>query len=114
MPAACAIPPNESSARWRPASATCTSSAAGSLAAAKQALVAMSVGKADPRYADALKAVLDASGSLSGRDPITGAQVRSDYRGLDRELADGAARLQAAADQVRAAKGDTRKLAEGL
>ena len=52
----------------------------------RPALEAMSVGKADPHYQDAFRAVARARGASSGRDPRTGRQVAPGYEGLPASL----------------------------
>lgn len=65
------------------------------------------VGRADPAYTDALEAVGQTHGRLTGRDPRTGEQVEPDYDGLT-----------AALDELATGLGDahdgTGQLAEGV
>jgi putative drug exporter of the RND superfamily len=84
------------------------------LAEAYQALSAMGVGKSDPQYAEALESVARASGAISGRDPITGTQVRPDYDGLDAELATGEQQLADAAAGAEELVAGTEALVGGL
>src|SRR5207248_10924378 len=58
-------------------------------------LEAFTVGKTDPRYPEAVASVGDAYGRVTGKNPLTGQQVRPDYQGLTatlNELADGVGR----------------------
>jgi RND superfamily putative drug exporter len=77
------------------------------LAAAWRELEAMSVGKTDPRYAAALRAVGRAYGAARGRDPRTGQPVAPGYEGL----ADGIDRTR---DGMRAGAAGAGRLAGGL
>jgi putative drug exporter of the RND superfamily len=102
---------------------------------AEHALEQMTVGKGDPRYADALRSVLRARAALSGEDPVTGTQLDPRYPGLpeslDRaaagvrraaagadRLADGLARLRSGldrlADGARRLETGTQRLADGV
>lgn len=77
-------------------------------------LHAMSVGKTDPRYQSALRAVLTAQGAVSGKDPRDGSPVADGYDGLDAELAGASGRLRdGAAGADRLANG-SRALRSGL
>ncbi len=88
--------------------------------AAWQTLNSMTVGKTDPRFAQALAEVGAAVGAATGRNPLTGAVVFQPYQGLDAALgqavaetgqaADGATRLSAGA---REAAGGAQRLATG-
>ena len=84
------------------------------LARAFRLLTTMTAGRVDPNYEDALAAVGRASGAVSGRDPLTGQQVRGDYPGLDAALAQGSSELAGAADRVDGMIGQTRELIAGL
>ena len=76
------------------------------LASAWQDLLAMTIGKADPRYLAALDAVGHARAAVTGRDPVTGRQVDPRYPGLDAALAQAqAASAQAANGADRLATG---------
>jgi putative drug exporter of the RND superfamily len=77
-------------------------------------LQAMSVGKADPRYASALRAVLTAQGAVSGRDPRDGSPVADGYNGLDAELAAASGGLRDGAAGAARLAGGSRKLQDGL
>ncbi|HEX8646202.1 MAG TPA: MMPL family transporter [Thermoleophilaceae bacterium] len=81
---------------------------------AYEALAAMTVGRADPRYADALRAVATAHGAITGEDPTTGQRVRSDYPGLVAALDQATDQLRDAARGAEQLAGGTRELAGGL
>jgi putative drug exporter of the RND superfamily len=81
---------------------------------AEQALRGMTIGVGDPRYAEALEAVLRARGAVTGRDPITGQQVDPEYEGLDASLAEGQRELATAAQGAEQAVASSRQLASGL
>jgi RND superfamily putative drug exporter len=70
-------------------------------------LDAMTLGKADPQYLELYRAVATAQGAVTGRNPLTGEQVREDYRGLDTEL-------QGAQGQLVAAAGQADQIVDGL
>jgi len=61
-------------------------------------LRAMTVGLADPAYRRTVQNVGIVVGALTGRDPRTGATLRSGYGGLEAELATARDRLAEAAD----------------
>jgi RND superfamily putative drug exporter len=69
---------------------------------------------ADPQYAKAYESVLTAKGAISGTNPLTGQPVDPNYRGMDAELADASARLDAAAVAVGRLERGTARLADGL
>jgi RND superfamily putative drug exporter len=52
------------------------------LSAARQSLLGMTAGRSDPQYAAALRAVEEASESLTGEEAATGEQASSSYGGL--------------------------------
>lgn len=81
---------------------------------ALEELDAMTVGKADPRYAAALEAVARASAAVTGRDPTTGAQLDPSYPGLDAALVEGGAQLLEAADAANRLADGGRELAQAL
>lgn len=66
--------------------------------AALDALNRMSVGKLDPDYAAAYRAVATAVGATSGRNPLTGEPVAAGYDGLDPALGLAVARTGQAVD----------------
>jgi RND superfamily putative drug exporter len=72
-----------------------------------EALMAMSVGKADPQYVRALTAAAKARAALTGKDPLTGRQLDPRYPGL-------AAALREASSGVGRAAGGAGQLATGL
>ncbi|HEX8742855.1 MAG TPA: MMPL family transporter [Thermoleophilaceae bacterium] len=81
---------------------------------AYQALVGMTLGRADPRYADALRAVGTAHGAITGEDPTTGQPVERGYSGLVAAIDEAAAELrEAGAGAERIADG-TADLRAGL
>ena len=73
---------------------------------AYEALAAMTVGRTDPRYPDALRAVGRAHAAITGEDPATGQRVRPDYPGL-------VAALDEATGELREAAGGADRLADG-
>ena len=73
---------------------------------AYEALAAMTIGRTDPRYAEALQAVARAHGAITGEDPITGQRTDPDYPGL-------VAALDTATDQLRDAVRGADRLADG-
>jgi RND superfamily putative drug exporter len=79
------------------------------LANAYRELSGMSVGKADPRYVAAFRAVARARGASSGRDPTTGRQVAAGYEGLEPSLAKleaGLGQAAAGTTQLQARSGE--------
>jgi putative drug exporter of the RND superfamily len=70
-----------------------------------------SVGRADPAYPDAMEAVGETFGFLTGEDPTTGLQVEDDYEGLTAaldELADGLGEALGGIDELRDGVGQLR------
>ncbi|HEX2086024.1 MAG TPA: MMPL family transporter, partial [Solirubrobacteraceae bacterium] len=63
-----------------------------------ETLLAMTVGKADPRYREALEAAGRTHAAASGRHPLTGARVKAGYDGLELALAQARDRVAEAAD----------------
>jgi RND superfamily putative drug exporter len=63
------------------------------LAAALKQLEGMTVGKSDPNYVPALEAVRNATGAVSGTNPVTGQPYAPGYAGLPTELTALQARL---------------------
>jgi RND superfamily putative drug exporter len=84
------------------------------LAKALRALEAMTMGKADPRYPEAIESVSRAAAAVSGRDPASGAVVRPGYEGLDAALAAAVDRLDLAARGAGDLADGLGKLADGL
>lgn len=78
------------------------------------ALQRMTIGRADPRYRDALAAAGRAYGAISGRDPVTGAQLDPRYDGMATELRRGQRRLTAAAAGARRLAAGIERLEGGL
>ena len=81
---------------------------------AASALKRMSVGVADPQYARALQAVLTAQANLTGKHPLTGAQVQPGYDGMDASLAKASAGVGEAAAGVARLEQGSRDLVAGL
>ncbi|HEX6714927.1 MAG TPA: MMPL family transporter, partial [Thermoleophilaceae bacterium] len=81
---------------------------------AASALQRMTVGKADPQYVRALEAVMTAQGNLTGKHPLTGAQVQPGYDGMDASLAKAGAGMREAADGVARLEQGSRDLVAGL
>jgi RND superfamily putative drug exporter len=82
---------------------------------ARSALEAMlPTSKGDPQWALAYVAVLRATGAMTGKDPVTGAQVDKDYDGLDSALATASEGSAAAAKAVEEIHEESRRLARGL
>ena len=81
---------------------------------ALKALDGFTLGKADPRYAEAYTAVATALGAASGRNPITGLPVQPGYDGLDPSLARASAELGRAADGADRLVAGSQRLATGL
>ena len=67
---------------------------------ALEQLEAMTVGKDDPTYDEALAAVRGALAAVSGTDPVTGQPYATDYAGLPAELATLQERLLLDADEA--------------
>jgi len=66
-------------------------------------LQAFSVGKADPRYPQAMTAVAQAYGRVTGQNPLTGQPAQPGYSGLSAslgELADGIGKAVTGVDQL--------------
>jgi RND superfamily putative drug exporter len=98
------------------------------LAKAYDELEQMTVGKADPRYAAAFRAVATARGAVTGKNPVTGQQVDPRYNGLRAAIdeaqsgltaaADGADKLASGGDELVAGlnrlKGGARRLQAGI
>jgi RND superfamily putative drug exporter len=78
------------------------------------ALQHMTVGAADPQYARALERVLTAQANLTGRHPLTGAQVQPGYDGMDASIAKAAGGMRDAADGVARLERGSRDLVAGL
>jgi putative drug exporter of the RND superfamily len=88
--------------------------ATSAVAEAASALKRMTVGVADPQYARALQAVLTAQANLTGKHPLTGAQVQPGYDGMDASLAKASAGVGEAAAGVARLEQGTRDLVAGL
>jgi putative drug exporter of the RND superfamily len=75
------------------------------------ALRAMTIGKSDPRYRDAVRSVGRAYGAVTGLDPVSGEPVEAGYAGLRDELSRLSTGLaQGAADARRLEDGGRRLL----
>jgi RND superfamily putative drug exporter len=81
---------------------------------AYEALAAMTVGRTDPRYEEALRAVARAHGAITGEDPTTGRRTDPDYPGLVAALDRATDELREAADGADRLAGGTDELSEGL
>lgn len=81
---------------------------------AYEALMTMSVGRADPQYRRAFEAVGRARAAVSGRNPLTGARVDPQYEGLPASLERAASQLRAAGEGAGRGVQDTERLATGL
>jgi putative drug exporter of the RND superfamily len=81
---------------------------------AREALESMTIGLADPQYPTAYESVLRALGAITGRDPITGAQIDPDYPGMERALAQASDGLEQAAAGVAELERGSRELRDGL
>lgn len=80
---------------------------------ALDALKGMSIGKTDPQYLQALRAVGVALGAATGRNPLTGQVVYSGYQGLDASIAQAASEAGQAADGADQLAGGARRAANG-
>ncbi|HEX8646557.1 MAG TPA: MMPL family transporter [Thermoleophilaceae bacterium] len=74
----------------------------------------MTVGKADPGYERAFRAVATARGALTGRDPITNLPLDPGYDGIVAALRDSERAAASAADAVDRSAGEAAGLARGL
>jgi hypothetical protein len=73
-----------------------------------------SVATLDPHYMPALVAAARAYIAASGLDPVTGTEINPGYRGLDRELASGAAGLDRSAAEAGGLAAAVKSLREEL
>jgi RND superfamily putative drug exporter len=78
-----------------------------------EALKAMTVGKADPQYLQALRAVGVALGAATGSNPLTGEGVYGGYQGLDASIAQAASEAGQAADGAGQLSDGARQAARG-
>jgi RND superfamily putative drug exporter len=88
--------------------------ATAALADARAALEAMVVGKADPHYIAAYRAVLTAQGNMTGSNPLTGTPVRPGYDGMEAALGQASAQAAQAAQGVARLEQGSRALAAAL
>lgn len=77
-------------------------------------LILMTVGKADPRYLDALRALAKSSAALTGTDPVTGERIDPSYPGLRASIEEAGSGLGDAAAATERLAGGLDRLSEGL